>query len=452
MFLQGYHISTRKYLMIMVCFFQEAVCWDFPDRVTTERLLAYAPGSSSAATSLAHAAASSLWREAGSVSEYLTLHPLETREELQHLYQTAEPQTVYAGIVFDLDADATLIHPDIVTGSGETHEEAYGMSPYLPTRCRAQSYQTSGFLTLSTAIRDMLIQFERDLETDCEEGINIEETYQQLPLKSFENTFGSFVFRMFTAVYMVWALAPMMQIVLNLLVLEKEQFIQPCLTIMGLAPSAYYLAWTVAFGLMGMIASVAIAVATKYTELFEFSDVSALLLLFVPFSTSLITLGFALSYLCSGEDNSSNVGMSLTLIGSLAIIPINLLDCGVGVVSFLSLLSPVAFAMAMDVTVKVEASGMGLKLSNLYSTTLGLEEGEDEHLMSAGTAAGILMADTLLYLLLACYLETAKAWGSYFFFMLPAFWGVAGDHAEFRDEVDCTQGGRVEPMPEELQD
>ncbi|KAK3241650.1 hypothetical protein CYMTET_48602 [Cymbomonas tetramitiformis] len=457
----------------------EAVCWDFPDRVTTERLLAYAPGSSSAATSLAHAAASSLWREAGSVSEYLTLHPLETREELQHLYQTAEPQTVYAGIVFDLDADATLIHPDIgfeiwmngsylppthkrrgydsecrpaVTGSGETHEEAYGMSPYLPTRCRAQSYQTSGFLTLSTAIRDMLIQFERDLETDCEEGINIEETYQQLPLKSFENTFGSFVFRMFTAVYMVWALAPMMQIVLNLLVLEKEQFIQPCLTIMGLAPSAYYLAWTVAFGLMGMIASVAIAVATKYTELFEFSDVSALLLLFVPFSTSLITLGFALSYLCSGEDNSSNVGMSLTLIGSLAIIPINLLDCGVGVVSFLSLLSPVAFAMAMDVTVKVEASGMGLKLSNLYSTTLGLEEGEDEHLMSAGTAAGILMADTLLYLLLACYLETAKAWGSYFFFMLPAFWGVAGDHAEFRDEVDCTQGGRVEPMPEELQD
>jgi hypothetical protein len=74
-----------------------------------------------------------------------------------------------------------------------------------------------------------------------------------------------------------------------------------------------------------------------------------------------------------------------------------------------SLLSPVAFGLALDIMTTLESNGVGLSWSNAYSNTINGD-------YTFGGALGLMVADFFLYLALGLYLgnvlpQVSPRWG-----------------------------------------
>jgi hypothetical protein len=89
------------------------------------------------------------------------------------------------------------------------------------------------------------------------------------------------------------------------------------------------------------------------------------------------------------------------VLGSVTIIPVDLLNLSSGICGVFSLFSPVAFVLAIDTTVIAEGSGEGIHRGTLFSRTVGNDPGDPRHPLSVGGALCLIVTDTLLYLVLA---------------------------------------------------
>jgi ABC-type multidrug transport system fused ATPase/permease subunit len=245
----------------------------------------------------------------------------------------------------------------------------------------------------------------------------------------------------------------------------------------GLTPAAYW-AGTGALSVSSSLASAAFLVLTAVL-LRLFSPVSCFALLFLAgaFALSLVALGF---FIAAAFRSSRSVGAAVAatqMMAPLVFVPITWFGGSGAALGVCSLLSPVAFAAAMDVAVQAEAGAEPLTLANMASQTVGRDTATGgaggEHPLTAAGAFGMLVLDTLIYAALAWYAESARQWGDAAFMFRREFWlgtplltgvggpvhyvqtaggGGDGERSVAVEMEDPTQGGRVEVLLDDADD
>jgi ABC-type multidrug transport system fused ATPase/permease subunit len=228
----------------------------------------------------------------------------------------------------------------------------------------------------------------------------------------------------------------------------------------GLAPAAYW-AGTAALCVGSSLASaVLLVLATVLLGLFSPESFFALLLLAGGFALSLVALGFFLAAACRSVRSVGASVAAVQLIAPLVFVPITWFGTSRGVVTICSLLSPVAFAAAMDIAVQAEAGAEPLTLNNMASQTVGRDAATGgsggKHPLTAAGAFAMLVLDTVLYAAAAWYAESARQWGDHGFMFRRVYWlgrgapllpsldGGGGGESASMEMEDPTQGGRVE--------
>jgi ATP-binding cassette, subfamily A (ABC1), member 3 len=176
---------------------------------------------------------------------------------------------------------------------------------------------------------------------------------------------------------------------------EKESRMREVMKVMGLHNSVHQLSWL----LTGLSVFMWIAVTTAWvanTSFLPNSDFSLLLIYFVLFCLSLISLSFMLSTFFSNSKLAAivaPVALFCLLLPRFVFFSTNSNEQFEPKV-YASLLSPVAFAFGADFIAEAESGGAGVQYSNM-------DDGE----FSFRVVLQMMFVDSILYLVIGWYLD-----------------------------------------------
>lgn len=217
------------------------------------------------------------------------------------------------------------------------------------------------------------------------------------PTSSYRNDdFYSFVQSVFALVFVLSFFFPSFFLIRGMVV-EKETKIREGMRMMGGSDSALFWAWYTTYGLIFLVIAIFIAGITAGT-FFGHSDGGLLLLYFLLFGLTAMALCYLLSAFFSKAKLAAAVGAVIFIATFFPYFAVNdPLKATHGAKVAASLLSPVAFGLALDIVSTLESNGVGISWSNLYSPVLGGG-------YSFGGALAIMLFDLVLYTLLGAYL------------------------------------------------
>ncbi|CAM6104482.1 unnamed protein product [Calypogeia fissa] len=385
----------------------DGACASMPERPPQETLLAYVPQNNDAVNHLVLNVVQQFASQYGTPA--LSPRGFDTEEDMQNYY-FSHPETVFAAIVFEgRDVFQSQILPEELSYSLRMN------GSYIPSTtkiignkddcllddlgvCDANGYLQSGFLALQSVI-SQVTRAAALPGTDCPKKQTMTTFVQQQALPAYHRSFASVEFQLFTALYMVLALSPVLQTTLSHIVQEKETLLKECMIMMGLRESVYWLAWLITYAGMSAVTSLILVFTAKWTGLFDFTGMGTLFLIIYPYTVSLITMAFAFSTVFAKAQKATSFSGLWIFLSSLVIIPIDLLQWSTPVCAILSLNSPVGLALAVDVIVRAEGSGQGVTLNNFWSTAKGTNP------LSIGALVLIFVGDMLVYGIIAWYLD-----------------------------------------------
>ncbi|KAL3695276.1 hypothetical protein R1sor_009352 [Riccia sorocarpa] len=382
------------------------VCVDLLSRSADETVLAYVPQENAAVNKLVM----DVIQQFGLFYEQPALSPkgFSSEDDMLDFYYT-HPQMIFAALVFDdtsvftsQDLPEDLRYTIRINGSylpstskSVGNQEDCELAGYA---CDANGYLNSGFLALQSVISQVTRATALPGST-CGSQKGKTTFVRQQALPAYHRSFASLEFQLFTALYMVLALSPVLQTTLTHLVQEKQTLLKDCMLLMGLRESVYWLAWLITYALMSAVTSLILVATAKWTTLFEFTSMGMLFLIIYPYTLSLITMAFALSTVFSKAQSATSFSGLLIMCCSFVIIPIDLLQWSTWICAVLSLISPVGLALAVDVIVRAEGRGQGITFYNFWSTAKGTSP------LSMGALVCIFFADAILYGIIAWYLD-----------------------------------------------
>ncbi|CEM20220.1 unnamed protein product [Vitrella brassicaformis CCMP3155] len=246
----------------------------------------------------------------------------------------------------------------------------------------------------------------------------------------------------FAPLYLILSFLTLFTYVVYDVVTEKENKLKEMMRMMGLSTPLFWLSWTLTYGVFNaLLALIAVAVSYLSGVFGPRPSVLLLFLLFYLYAMSLVTFAFLVSVFFNKARGASVVGYFTSIVLNLVAIPINSVwrdSLGFASRVVLSSLSTVSFSMGTYDALTMSAQG-GATFSNMFHphTTVGL-------------SVVMLLIDTLVYLLLAAYLDqvvpqdigTTKPWH----FPVTWWWargGLCGRRREAREVREVTrQGGR----------
>eukprot|EP00754_Rhynchopus_humris_P007379 Rhum_TRINITY_DN13434_c0_g1::Rhum_TRINITY_DN13434_c0_g1_i1::g.60210::m.60210/K05643/ABCA3; ATP-binding cassette, subfamily A (ABC1), member 3 len=219
---------------------------------------------------------------------------------------------------------------------------------------------------------------------------------------------------------------------------EKEQRLREGMLIMGLSKRSFYLSWFLSYCVLVTVSSGLITLAMCLTWM----DDSSPLLVFVItelFGVSVVAMGLLISVFFSKARIAAIVSPLITFI---TVVPKFTIPANVGVSTRLgiSTLSACAYAYAADLMTNYEKRGSGSGFAEFF---------QDDY--SYAWACAMMLMDTLLYLLLAWYLDLVlpSQYGVKLhplFFLKASYWRPADGSA-----ADAEALGRSSPaMPSRL--
>lgn len=176
---------------------------------------------------------------------------------------------------------------------------------------------------------------------------------------------------------------------------EKETRMREVMKVMGLHSSVHQLSWVIT----GITVFLWIAVTTAWVANSTFlpaSDFSLLLIFFVLFCASLISLAFLLSTFFSNSKLAAivaPVALFCLLLPRFVFFTTNSNEQFTPKV-YASLLSPVAFAFGADFIAVAEGGGTGVQYSNI-----------DDGQFSFRVVLQMMAVDSILYMVLGWYLD-----------------------------------------------
>eukprot|EP00049_Salpingoeca_infusionum_P004186 m.75537 g.75537 ORF g.75537 m.75537 type:complete len:1711 (-) comp12452_c2_seq4:1262-6394(-) len=280
-------------------------------------------------------------------------------------------------------------------------------------------YRFFGFTQFQHAINlGIATQFAPDAVADLEQV-----ALQRMPYPQYlDNDFIYAIKFGLPMLLMVALLFTALTIVRNI-VHEKERKLKESMKMMGLKNWAHHIAWFVQSFLFLAVSCVIAAGCMKGGKVLEHSDISVIIVFLFLFATSSITLCFLMASLFS---KASSGAAGAGIIWFCTYIPYLFLGpqydrlsewtkkgaCGV---------STTAMAIGAQLIGEFEARGDGVQWSTL-NTPVTFDD-----TFSFGTVMKILFIDTIVYWVLAWYIECVfpgefgipQPW---YFFVLPSFW------------------------------
>nr|XP_024376526.1 ATP-binding cassette sub-family A member 1-like isoform X3 [Physcomitrium patens]XP_024376527.1 ATP-binding cassette sub-family A member 1-like isoform X3 [Physcomitrium patens] len=322
------------------------------------------------------------------------------------------------------------------------HKRRKGLLSYY------KRYYTSGFLSLQDAINGYVLQLapkqkQADLFTHKPMWAAPFPTPAHMRNKFFHKV-GPLLEIMlcFTAFY------PLGMFVKGM-VEDKESRAKQTMLTMGLKPWVFSVSWHMTYLATFMLNSICMTILMSMT-IFHRSDPSLLFVMYFFFTTSLISFGFFLSVFFS-RSKLAAIAAIFSLFAAL--MPRYLFfrtSNGQAIVgkTIASLLPPTAYAFGVDLVAHYEGSGYGLTWADI---------GEDG--FSIWRVLMLLLADSVLYILLAWYLEQVIPSGyaarqSPWFLFSPSYWHkcAGNNHTDTyqklstTDEMDDIVEGDIEPL------
>ncbi|KAM7263046.1 hypothetical protein ACFE04_000729 [Oxalis oulophora] len=308
-------------------------------------------------------------------------------------------------------------------------------------RLSTLQYSFSGFLTIQQVIDSFIIFAAQQTDTDT-----ANETGEPLASDSFDQTlalklswtnfspsniriapfptreytddeFQSIVKSAMGVLYLLGFLYPVSRLI-SYSVLEKEQKVREGLNMMGLKDGIFHLSWFITYALQFAISS-AIITACTMSNIFGYSDKTLVFMYFFSFGLSAIMLSFLISTFFTRAKTAVAVG-TLSFLGAFfPYYTVN--DEAVSLVFkvLASLLSPTAFALGSVNFADYERAHVGLRWSNVWRASSGV---------NFLVCLLMMWLDTLLYCLIGLYFDKVlpKENGVQYpwnFIFRKSFWG-----------------------------
>ncbi|XP_040176029.1 ATP-binding cassette sub-family A member 3-like [Anopheles arabiensis] len=187
--------------------------------------------------------------------------------------------------------------------------------------------------------------------------------------------------------------------------IEKEKQLKEAMKIMGLSNWLHWSAWfmkclillTVSLSLITIL----LCVPFSSAAIFENSDWTLIWVFFFVYSISTICFCFMISVFFSKANTAAGIAGLLWFVTQL---PFNVSqqnydEMGTGAKLGMCLLSNSGMSLAMFLTVRLEATAVGLRWSNLFEPAT-IDDG-----FNVGLIIIMLLVDAVIYLLIALYIE-----------------------------------------------
>ncbi|CAG9854771.1 unnamed protein product [Phyllotreta striolata] len=306
-----------------------------------------------------------------------------------------------------------------------------------PQTCPVNSYYFSDFLAIQTLLDYTKIKLDSMIPIFPNFRLEI------FP-KAAEKNFSFLAFRMIIPLYMVMAMSQFITYLMMLIVGEKEKKIKVGMMIMGLRDVVYWLSWFIYYVCFVFIVSTVATLLLYSLNVFSDSNYLLIFIAIVLYGLSVIMFGFMVTPFFD-KAMTAGVVSNFALIFVSLLFYVTIYTDGKGVASwFLSLLSPVAFAMALDKAIVMEIAKDGLSFNNMFS-------GEG---LPFGGSLILLAFDMVLYGLLAYYLDSVvpSEYGvkrPIFFCFSKSFWCSKQTNKSLSDESNETLPN-VEPVATDL--
>ncbi|KAH9599693.1 hypothetical protein LSM04_001176 [Trypanosoma melophagium] len=298
-------------------------------------------------------------------------------------------------------------------------------------------YLLSGFLTMQETISKAYLNMVTGVPTN--DRLLIVPT----PTAAYDQQlFLSIAGQLAPLIVVMGFLYPVSQLT-RLIVVEKELRLREAMLIMGLSEAAMYFAWFVVYLLQYMITSLLMALIMKLTYMSKSNFFVIFLLLFL-FSLSTITLSALFAALFSRARLAALLSPLFYFVFAIPLFVVN--DAPAPAKVAVSLLSPSGFAVGVSILFDHELSG-GMSISDITYFR------DSPNLL---VIMGMLLLDTVLYLLIMVYLDTVmpREWGTpkhpLFCILEPIRWCFSrGRHDDSEDQGD---GRAPDGVFEEVED
>ncbi|XP_066560548.1 cholesterol transporter ABCA5 [Amia ocellicauda] len=300
--------------------------------------------------------------------------------------------------------------------------------------CKAANYWYSGFIHLQSLIDAAIIQINTQRSVWKElNDLRVVMMGQpgSVEVQKFPHALIS--------IYLVLAFTPFVSFLIVNVAAEKEHRLKDTMGMMGLCDSAFWLSWGLLYAVLVTTMSVLMSVIATCTSLFPNSSFFVIFLLIFLYGISSIFFSFMLTPLFKKPKFASTVGSMLTVVfGCLSLFTVLMKDFPQPLVWVLCLLSPSAFSIGIAQVVYLEALGDGAVFSSLTS---------GPHPLFVPLL--MLVLDSLLYLLLALYLDQVLPgeFGmrrSFLYFLKPSYWSR---HRKRYEEVSSVYDSEVNGVP-----
>ncbi|TMW59991.1 hypothetical protein Poli38472_000033 [Pythium oligandrum] len=259
----------------------------------------------------------------------------------------------------------------------------------------------------------------------------------------FYRTFKSIMPLFFTIAYQM-----VLSKIIVTLISERETRSRELMKILGVKESSLVISWYLTHGLILLVSCIFQALMAT-SLLFEESDMILVFLFFFLFSLSFLAYGFMVSSMFSKARTGGYVG----IIGFVVMYAVSNAFNDMSSESSknaASLLSPTAFAFAIQVLSEVETAHVGIQFSNASALV---------NRFRFSSALWMFVFDTFLYTLIGMYLEkvvpkthgTTEKW---YFPVMPSYWrrrrGDMSNESRTHDETAVHMEPNVEPVSADL--
>jgi ABC-type multidrug transport system ATPase subunit len=278
--------------------------------------------------------------------------------------------------------------------------------------CESKIYVDSGFVALQIALTSALAPSLKSL-------VNI--TATQFPVEYLHDASAPAFLRFALGIYFVLAFTPVVQYLAVNVVGEKQRKIQVHLQTIGMTSTAHFGSWLAVYV---VIVTLSVIVVTILSSAFELISVSPIVLFFLlwSYAVSLLAFGFVVSAVMNVDKAAGLVASLGSLLLSLPQYALPYVPFGVQYVIALS--SPAALSMTLS---KAVADG---GLSSSFSATE----------WTAGSGIVMMLIDTVLYFLLALYLDAVWPYRDFGVPRHPLFCVGVSSSREVRDRDLQTMG------------
>ncbi|XP_071963813.1 cholesterol transporter ABCA5-like [Antedon mediterranea] len=289
--------------------------------------------------------------------------------------------------------------------------------------CPATGYLYSGFSALQVILDHAIILMKSN------------KTVTEVPLpKIFTQMFpkGEYpgspsALQTTTAVYFVLSYSPFIVALLAKIVNEKEKKLTQSLQMMGMRTGPFWTAWFIVYCIMIAFVSIFGIGFGKAITVFPDGNFFLLWLLLMLYGISTVNLAFMLTPFFNKATAAGAFGGFMVFLMAIIYVPIGLISgIPVAVKWVLSLFSPIAVSLALDMAVLLEIEQDGLTFDSLN---------DGEFPMYACFI--MLSVDALLYFLLAVYFDNVipSEYGQTkdpFFCFRPSFWSSKEQYRQVR--------------------